>query len=73
MSGCFTSRDMTISFRAWLSGRDDFRRVLFNGTFDEGWLWYVLGVVYNFSRLRLFCTMISSGHKQRNSTINCVG
>ena len=27
--------------------------------FCEGWLWYVLCVVYNFSRLRLFCRIIS--------------
>ena len=27
--------------------------------FCEGWLWYVLCVVYNFSGLRLFCTIIS--------------
>ena len=25
----------------------------------EGWLWYVLCVVYNSSRLRLFCRIIS--------------
>ena len=29
---CFASRDMTGSFRVWLSGRDDFRRVIFNGS-----------------------------------------
>ena len=27
--------------------------------FCEEWLWYVLCVVYNFSRLRLFCRIIS--------------
>ena len=27
--------------------------------FCEGWVWYVLCVVYNFSRLRLFCRIIS--------------
>ena len=31
----------------------------FMDLFCEGWLWYVLCVVYNFSRLRLFCTFIS--------------
>ena len=33
----------------------------------EGWLWHVLCVVYNFSRLCLFCTMSSSGLKQRST------
>ena len=27
--------------------------------FCEGWLWDVLCVVYNFSRLHLFCRIIS--------------
>ena len=32
------------------------RRVFFLvDLFCEGWLWYVLCVAYNFSRLRLFC------------------
>ena len=31
-SGDFASRDMIISFRVWLSGRDDFRRELYNST-----------------------------------------
>ena len=31
-SGDFASRDMTVSFRVWLSGRDDFRREWYNST-----------------------------------------
>ena len=30
-----------------------------NNLFCEGWLWYVLRVVYNFRRLRLFCRIVS--------------
>ena len=31
-SGEFASRDMTVSFRVWLSERDDFRRKWYNST-----------------------------------------
>ena len=31
-SGDFASGDMTVSFRVWLSGRDDFRREWYNST-----------------------------------------
>ena len=29
---CLASRDMTVSCRVWLSGRDDFRREWYNST-----------------------------------------
>ena len=29
---CLASRGVTVSFRVWLSGRDDFRREWYNGT-----------------------------------------
>ena len=45
---------MTVAFCVWLLG-NYFRRVLVVDLFCEGWLWHVLCVVYNFSRLRLFC------------------
>ena len=32
-SGDFASGDMTVSFRVWLSGRDDFRREWYNSTY----------------------------------------
>ena len=32
-SGDFASGDMTVSFRVWLSGRDDFRRAWYNSTY----------------------------------------
>ena len=31
-SGDFVSRDITVSFRVWLSGRDGFRREWYNST-----------------------------------------
>ena len=31
-SGDFASGEMTVSFRVWLSGRDDFRREWYNST-----------------------------------------
>ena len=31
--GDFASGDMTVSFRVWLSGRDDFRREWYNSTY----------------------------------------
>ena len=45
---------MTVAILVWLS-ENDCRRVLLVDLFLEGWLWHVLCVVYNFSRLRLFC------------------
>ena len=38
-----------------LAFRNDCCRVLLVDLFCEGWLWHVLCVAYNFSRLRLFC------------------
>ena len=32
-SGDFASGDMIVSFRVWLSGRDDFRREWYNSTY----------------------------------------
>ena len=32
-SGDFASGDMTVSFRVWLPGRDDFRREWYNSTY----------------------------------------
>ena len=38
-----------------LAFRNHCRRVLLVDLFFEGWCWHVLCVVYNFSRLCLFC------------------
>ena len=44
-SGEFASRDMTVSFRVWLSGRDDFRREWYNSTAMWVKMFYLFPIV----------------------------
>ena len=64
---------MTVSFRVWLSGRGDFRRVFLCVfvlcPFCEGWLWHVLRVVYNVGNFICSVSLSLKDTEEYNSTV----